>query len=370
MNLILIKDKLRDGLQAVSRASDSHQNLPILRNVLIASGDNQIKLSATNLEIAASYKVAGKVIEPGSITVPVETLLNLVNNIQNERLSIETRGSTLEIKTDNYQAKIQGLPPEDFPLIPQVQNTEESIIIDSGILREALSQVSVATQFSELRPELNSVALIFNLDALVFAATDSFRLAEKTIQTHEFKATISRDVFSLIPLKSIQELLRILKENEEVTVRLDQNQILFKTEQFEFVSRLLQGSFPDYKKVIPEKYGAEASLKKEEFTSALRLTGVLSPKVSEVKIKFLENKKALEIFSLDENVGENNYVLPAKIRGKAGEVGFNWHYLLDGLKVLSGEEVVFGVNDDNHPSVLRSANDPSYFYILMPIFKS
>jgi DNA polymerase-3 subunit beta len=370
MNLILIKDKLRDGLQAVYRASDNHQNLPILKNVLIASGDNQIKLSATNLEIAVSYKVAGKVLEPGSITVPVETLLNLINNLQSERLSLETKSSILEIKTDNYQAKIQGLPPEDFPLIPQISNIEESISLDGGVLKEALTQVSIATQFSELRPELNSVAMTFNLESLVFAATDSFRLAEKTLQNHEFKTSLSRDVFCLIPLKSVQELLRVLKDGEEVTIHLDQNQILFKAEQFEFISRLLQGSFPDYKKVIPEKYGAEAVLKKEELAGALKLTGILSPKISEVKIKFLENKKAMEIFSVEESVGENSYVLSAKISGKTGEVGFNWRYLLDGLKAIPREEVLFGVNDDNHPSILKSAADPSYFYILMPILKS
>jgi len=370
MNLIVIKDKLQDGLQTVSRASDNHQNLPILKNVLIASGENQIKLSATNLEIAVSYKVAGKVMEPGSITVPVDTFLGLVNNLQSERLSLETKNNTLEIKTDNYRAKLQGLPPEDFPLIPQVQNNEENITINGGVLKEALSQVSIATQFSELRPELNSVAMSFNLDSLIFAATDSFRLAEKTIQPQDFKATLPGDVFSLIPLKSIQELLRILKENEEIMICLDQTQILFKSERFEFVSRLLQGSFPDYKKVIPEKYGAEAALKREELMGALKLTGVLSPKISEVKIRFLENKKALEIFSLDESVGENNYILPAKISGKAGEVGFNWRYLLDGLRAVPGDEVVFGVNDDNHPSILRSQSDPSYFYILMPILKS
>lgn len=370
MNLILIKDKLQDGLQAVSHASDNHQNLPILKNVLIASGDNQIKLSTTNLEIAISYKVAGKVIEPGSITVPVDTLLNLINNLQNERLSLETKNSTLEIKTDNYQAKIQGLPPEDFPLIPQISNTEENITIDGGVLKEALAQVSIATQFSELRPELNSVAMIFNLDNLIFAATDSFRLAEKTLQPQEFKATLSRDVFSLIPLKSVQELLRILKDGEETTIRLDQNQISVRTEQFEFISRLLQGSFPDYKKVIPEKYGAEAVLKKEELSGAIKLTGVLSPKISEIKIRFLENKKALEIFSAEESVGENNYTLGAKIRGKAGEVGFNWRYLLDGLRAIPKEEVFFGVNDDNRPSILKSTGDPSYFYILMPILKA
>lgn len=369
MNLILIKEKLREGLSAVARASDEHQNLPILKNVLITSGDNQIKLTTTNLEIAISYKVAGKVIEPGSVTVPVSTILGLINNIQSERLSLETKGNILEIKTDNYQAKIQGLPAEDFPLIPQVQNIEEFIQIEGALLKEALSQVVIATQFSELRVELNSVVINFNLDALVFAATDSFRLAEKTLQGHEFKSTFSKEFSALIPLKTAQELLRILKDTETISLYLDHNQALFKSEQFELISRLLEGSFPDYKKVIPEKYGAEANIKKEEFVNALKLTSSLSPRAAEIKLKFLENKKGVEIFSADESVGENSYILPAKIQGEGKEVSFNWKYLLDGLRAIEREDIVFGVNEDNKPSVVRSSADPSYFYILMPILR-
>lgn len=370
MNLIIIKDKLRDGLTAVSRASDEHQNLPILKNVLISSGDNQIKLITTNLEIAVSYKVSGKVMEGGSITVPVNTLLNIINNIQSERLSLETKGNTLEIKTDNYQAKIQGLPAEDFPIIPQIKNMEEFITIDPPIFKDALSQVVIATQFSELRPELNTVSMTFDLDSIILAATDSFRLAEKMIYSNQFKTNFSRDFSVLIPLKTAMEMLRILKDNDAINIYLDQNQILFKNEQFEFISRLVEGSFPDYKKVIPDKFDSEAVIKKEEFMGALKLTGVLSSRINEIKIKFLGTKKGVEIFSADESLGENSYVLPAKIQGEEGEAGFNWRYVSDGLKAVSTDDVVFGINKDNRPAILKSAGDGSYFYILMPILKS
>lgn len=370
MNLIIIKDKLRDGLMAVSRASDEHQNLPILKNVLISSGDNQIKLVATNLEIAISYKVPGKVIEGGSVTIPVNTFLNIINNIQSERLTLEVKNDVLEVKTDNYQAKIQTLPTEDFPIIPQVKNIEEYITVDPIVLKEAISQSVTAAQFSDLRPELNTICLVFNLDSLVFAATDSFRLAEKTIYSTQFKTNFSREFSVLVPLKTANELLKIIKETDPVSIYLDQNQVLFKTDQFEFISRLSEGTFPDYKKVVPDKFDSEAIIKKDEFLNALKLTGVFGSKISEIKIKFLENKKGVEIFSGEEGLGENSYVLPAKIQGEEGEVGFNWRYLSEGLKALGTEEVVFGINKDNRPAIIKAVGDGSYFYILMPILKA
>lgn len=351
------------------RACDEHQNLPILRNVLISSGDNQISLTGTNLEIAIRYKVVGKVNQNGSVTVPASTLLNIINNIPTERINLEVKNGILEVKTDNYSAKIQTLPAEDFPLIPQIKNTEENISLETSVLKEALEQVVIATQFSELRAELNSVALILPTDSMILAATDSFRLAEKTLVSHQFKSTFNREISAIIPLKTIQELLRVIKDNQEISIYLDQNQILFKTEQFEFISRLLEGTFPDYKKVIPESYDAEAVLKKDEFMNAIKLTGVFSSKITEIKTRFI-NKKGVEIFSADESIGENSYLLPAKTKGEGEEVGFNWRYLSDGLKVVPGEEVVFGINKDNRPAVLRGINDPSYFYILMPILKT
>ena len=228
----------------------------------------------------------------------------------------------------------------------------------------------IATQFSELRSELNSVLFEFNLDNLKIAGTDSFRLAEKTIISTQFKTKYSQGFRFLVPLKTCHELMRVFKDDDVVRIYYDQNQALFKTDRLELISRLTDANFPDYTAIIPQKFDAEVVVAREELINALKLAGVFSSQTSEVKIKGSDGR-VLEIYSASREVGENKYLLPAKIQRNFGEVGFNWRYLADGLRVLKTEEVFLGVNEaDNKPSLLRSQNEASYFYILMPILKA
>lgn len=370
MNILFIKDKLRDALLAVSRASGENPTLPILKNVLLRAEPDGVTLTGTNLEIAITAKTQGKVLSPGSVCIPSATLLGVVNNLPSERLSVESKGTTLTIKTDNYSAKIQGSPAEDFPIIPRISGKKDGLEISTGLLKDALEQVMVASQFSELRPELNSIAVAFSLDALTLVATDSFRLAERTILAQEFTFAESKDFTLLLPLKSAQELARILPDGETLKIYHDENQVLFSTDGIELISRLVNGAFPDYKKVVPAKFQSEAVVPREEFLNALTLASVLSTKTNEVKVGTSGEERALKIFSADEAVGENTYLLPAKIKGGAGEVGFNWRYLRDGLRAIQSEEIFFGLNEENKPAMLRSTKDNSYFYIVMPILKS
>lgn len=370
MNIILIKDKLKEGLDIVSRVTGNTNNLPILKNVRIEANDNALVLTTTNLEIAITYSVPGKVIEKGKVTVPVNTLLGLISTIQTDRLNIETKNDkTLEIKTDNYQAKLNILPADDFPLVPGV-DTKEYLEFDGEILKEALEQVLPATQMTDLRPELNAILVDFSLNELKFVGTDSSRLAEKTISSNNFSGTLHEEFKILVPLKTAQEIVKIARANEKIKIYKDEHQIKIETKQCEIISRLIEGNFPDYKAVIPKKLALEVQINKEEFLQALKLVGILSARVNEIKIKTLADKKAIEIFSSEDAIGDNHYIMQAKLKGKADEVSFNWRYLSDGLKAVSGEEIYFGINDDNKPALIRDPKDTSYFYILMPILKA
>ncbi len=370
MKVVVIKNNLREGIMAVERAAGENANLPILKNVLLETEDNKLKVTATNLEIAASFYISGKVIENGRITVPLGILSGLIANISSERIDLESKKNTLEIKTDNYQATVHGISAEEFPLIPKVKNLDECIEIESAALKETLSQTIIASQFSELRPELNSIFIDFSLDNLKFVTTDSFRLAEKTLTSGQFQSNHKEPFTLLLPLRSGQETLRILGDEEKVRIYHDENQILFKTDRAEFFSRLMEGTFPDYRAVVPQKFGAEINISRQELLSALKLAGIFSARTNEVKMNILENKRAVGISSSDQSVGENTYILPAKFRGDAKEMSFSWRYLSDGLKALKTDEVFLGLNEDNKPALLRSPNDASYFYLLMPILKT
>jgi len=367
MKFIVIKSNLKDGLSIVEKASGENLNLPILKNILIETINNRIKLTATNLEIAISYFTTGKVIENGRFTVPVGIFTNLINNIQSDRLNIEKKGGRLEVKTDNYEATIQGLPADDFPLTPKIKDADQFVEIKTEILKEALEQVLVATQFSDLRPELNSVLFDFSIETLKLVATDSFRLAERIINSSQFNTNHKQGFKILIPLKTTHELSRVLRDGEVMKIYHDDNQILFKTEQSEFLSRLVDGSFPEYSAIIPKKFSVETILNRQEFINALRLTSVFGSKSGEVKIRSHDNKKVVEIISRDQSIGENNYILSAKIQGKLKETVFNWRYIADALKALKTEDVFFGINEETEPAAIKPSPEGLYIYILKPI---
>ncbi|MBU6500447.1 MAG: DNA polymerase III subunit beta [Patescibacteria group bacterium] len=367
MKFIVIKDNLKKGVFVVERINNENLNLPILKNILLETDGNKIKITSTDLEIASSFSVLGKVIENGRFTVPVNLLSNIVNNLESDRLNIENKNNKLIIKTDNYEAVIQGAPAEDFPITPKIKNQKEFIEIKAEIIKNSLNQVLIASQFSELRLELNSVLFDFSIDEIKLAATDSFRLAEKTINKDEFKTNYEQKFKVLIPLKTAKELQKTLNGEEIIKIYHDDNQILFKTEQLELLSRLIEGNFPEYKAIIPKKFNTEIILNKQEFINALKLTSVFGSRNNEVKIKSQENKKTIEVNSADQSIGENNYLLSGKIQGNLKETIFNWRYLSEALKILNSEEVFFGINSENEPAQLKSLGDDSYIYIVKPI---
>lgn len=369
MKFIALRSNIREGIGIIEKAGGENPNLPILKNFLIEAENNTITFTATNLEIAITHKVAGKVIENGKATVPISLFSSLISNIQSDRLNFQKKGEDIEVATDNYSAVLHSLPADDFPLTPKIATEDHFLEVRGGILKDAIQQVMVASQFSDLRPELNSVLLDFSLDSLKFAATDSFRLAEKALPASAF-STKGKDPFKvLIPLRTAQEVARIVRDDESVKIFHDENQVLWKTEKTEVISRLLEGNFPDYSAITPRSFTAEITVSRDELFAALKLASVFGQRNSEVKVAIHPGKKALEISSGDQALGENTNLISAKIKGEPMAAHFNWRYLSDPLKMMKSGEVFLGLQEDAGPALVRGAGDASYFYIVKPVLK-
>lgn len=238
------------------------------------------------------------------MTVPVGLLVNLIGNLQSDRLNFESKGDNLEIKTDNYNAVVQGMPADDFPVTPKIGDKEHYLEIKGVFLKEAVQQTAVASQFSDLRPELNSVLFDFSLETVKLAATDGFRLAEKTLAANIFTAKFPDPFRVLIPLRAAYELLRIIGDEDVVRVFRDVNQVLFKTEHTELISRLSEGSFPDYSSLTPKSFTTEIVAVRDDVLSAIKLAAVFGQRNNELKVAVHPNKKAIEIASADQAFGE------------------------------------------------------------------
>lgn len=369
MNIIVIRDRLKEAVDAVARVAGDHPTLAILKNILIEAEGDGIRLTATNLEVGMQYMVPGKVVESGSLTVPASLLMQIISSIPHDRLNLASKENTLEVATDNYHASLQTTPAEEFPLIPKVDKAALGVEIPGPVLKEAMDQVLSAAQFSELRPELSSILMKFGTDKLMFVATDSFRLAEKTLLDADFSATAEDDFQILIPLKSAEVIARLAKDKPVRIVR-DGNQVLVETAGAEFISRLIDGTFPDYQAIVPKEYLAEAEVSREELLSAIKLTGVLSGASAEVMLRPAAGGKALEICSRDEKLGENTYVLQAKLKGTFEELSFNARYLSEGVKAAGSKDLVIKFNEPNRPALVAPLKDDSFFYIVMPILKA
>lgn len=367
MKIIVLKENLKRGLNIVEKSIGNSSALPILKNALIKADGNKINISSTNLELAITHSVAGKIIENGEVCVPFYTLNSLINNLPVERINLEKRDFNLIVRTDNYEAVIQGNNAEDFPIIPRIEKKADHLNCKSEILSGALLKVVNSAQFSEIRPEISGILFNYLVDGIKVVATDSFRLAEKFIPGKQFKSDKSQNFKLIIPLKTVQELLRILKDGEELDIFFDDNQILFKSPEMEAVSRLINGQYPDYESIIPQKTDSEILVNKDELINGLRLASIFAGRVRDAKIKSLENKKILEISSADPSLGENRYLISTKTNGGAIELAFNVKYLLDGLKMYESEDVILGLNGENKPSVIKSPQDQSLIYVLMPI---
>jgi len=374
MKFIILKKNLKNGLRAIERISGDNTAIPILKNFLIESVDNKIKLSATNLELAVTSFISGKIIENGSLTIPLNIFNSIINNIQNEKINLEADNNKLLIKTDNYQATIQGIKKEEFPIIPKIENTKNYLEIPSLILKESLLSI-IDSLGPEIRPELNGVLFDFQTTALKLAATDSFRLSEKTIFNTQFKSTFDKNFKTIIPNKTIQEIIKEPQinesaETEKFFIYFDPNQIFLKSENIEIISRLINGDFPDYSQIIPQNTEIELILNREELINAVKLTGIFTDRLNEIKIFIKDNGKSIEASSANQGLGENKYLIPAKIKGNiknSFEVSFNWRYLLDGIKNIKSEEVLLGLNNSNKPCLIKSPGEISWFYVLMPI---
>lgn len=366
MKLTILKSNLKDGLSAVERSIGDHVGLAILKNVLIKTNGNKINLLTTNLEMAVTKVVSGKITEEGSLTVPFGAFYGIVNNTNQERVELETISNNLIFKTDNYEAKIQGLKDDDFPVIPQIEN-KEGIEFNPVVLKDAISKVVDAAQISEIRPEISGVLIDYQINKIKFVATDSFRLAEKTLSENQFKSDIKSGFKAIVPLKTIYEVLKIFNNNDTIEVCFDENQVSFKNKDVEMVSRLIAGNYPDYDQIIPKKIDIELNVNKDHFINAVRLVSTFSGKNNDINLASKDGK-VMEVYLANQLLGENNYAVPAMVNGGDFKgVAFNWRYLIDGLKAVGSNNLVFGVNGSNRPAIIKSADDASHFYILMPI---
>ncbi len=373
MKLISVQENLKKGLLLVSHGTGKNINLPILNNILIKAYQNTIELISTNLEIGIIHKLRGKVEEDGEFTVDAKIITEYVNLLPSENVEMEEVDGELKIECNNFKTKIKGESAKEFPLIPSV--TQENYYSCSAMeLKKALNSVAFAVSNSENRIELSGVLFNFEDDRLILVATDSYRLAEKVIPV------VSNDNFNnqklIVPARTVQEVLRILsnynsedlnfEQNGEVRISISDNQILFTIDSVELVSRLINGQYPDYKQIIPDKSKTEIITSKQNLSRAVKAVAIFSKTgINDVNLEFKNDK--IIISASSGQSGESRVDVDAEITGVENEVAINYRYLVDGLNNVTSDKVRLSVVSNNTPCVLTADKEDDYLYVVMPI---
>jgi len=358
------KRLFHEALQSVSRAVASRSTLPILGNVLISARSGQLRLVTTDLEIGMTFQVPldGPVVE-GAVTVPERIIQDVVANLPDAELTISADDrNLLTVSAAKSQYTIHGLPADEFPVLPQV--TEGNILSVPGpVLRDLVKKTLFAASTDESRVFLTGCLLTWDGQTAIMVATDTHRLAVKRAPvTGQFDKPVS----VIIPARALQELLRLLGNSEDpVDIIIGENQVLFALGRVRFVSRLIEGQFPAFERVVPAETHKRVVANRQNLYEAVRRASIVARAESN-KIK-LHFEDATLTITAEGEVGQAHEEVPISLDGEMGEIAFNATYLQDVLSVLDTETMEIGLTGPLNPGLIRADGEADYQYVVMPM---
>ena len=375
MDVSAPQDVLQRSLGQVSRAVATKTTFPVLSNVLIEAEGDRLKLAATNQEIGITSWIPAQVDEPGRITVDARLLSEFVNTLPAEpvRLTVEPGRLVLKVRGPGADAEINGIDADEFPTLSRLDAEGYSATVDPQTLREMIGQVEFAAASDDSRPVLAGVLMRFEDDRITMAAADGFRLA---VREGELPTPVPERLDIIVPARALRELGRLIGDRGdplELKVTPNRGQLIVQTDDAEFSSRLIDGTFPDFRQIVPREFATRIEMGRDDFLAAVRRAGFFARDNNDV---VRVNAKAgddelmpgnVEISATAAERGSSQSEIAAAIQGPEGQIAFNSRYLLDVLNVLRPGRVMLGMNGANQAGVVRPLDSQAYTYVIMPM---
>lgn len=370
MKFSLLQENLNPALQSVSRFVSLKAQLPILSHILFESVEGRLRLSATNLEMGINYYLGAKIEVEGSFAIPARELSEFISYLPAGKLDLSLNSSSLlEVLGSKAQSTFATSSVADFPTLPTL-NPSSSFEIDSKILLETVADVAFAAATDDSRPVLTAVLCYVTADSFSLIATDGFRLSIKEIKLvnpiilpdNQEKLTF------LIPARTLQEIVKLSKGTEKIKMGLssDSHQLVFALSDCEITSRLVEGDFPDYQRIVPEGYKTTIKVDKTEFAQAVKIASVFARESANV-IRLGVKSNSFEVTANATQVGKNKVDVDAAITGDPLEIAINYKFVSDFLGVCQGNEITIDLNEPLTPVLFRDSKDPHFTHIIMPV---
>jgi DNA polymerase-3 subunit beta len=373
MKVSVLQENLSQGLNIVSRAVSPRSTLPVLSNVLVATEEGRLRLSATNLELGITCWIGAKIEEEGSTTVPARTFTELINTLSGQQveMSLSVRTQTLNIHSGSSNTEIKCIDSQEFPPMP-APDADDGIQIKVLDIKEMIQQVAFAASADEARPILTGVLLTVNGDQLTLAAADGFRLS---VRKSTLSGPSSRPVTAVIPARALSELARIISDGEETVNMIlpgDRGQVIFQMKDIQLVSQLIEGAFPDYEQIIPRSWETRSVLSTSAFLKACKQAEIFAREGSHIaRINITPGGElkpgSIVISGQSEETGSNQTEIDASIDGSALLIAFNVRFVREVLEVLKTPELALETSVDTAPGVIRPVGEDNFLHVIMPM---
>ncbi len=374
MKVNVNQQKLAHSVNMVSRAVSPRSTLPVLSNILVKTDEGQLRLSATNLELGITCWVSARVESEGAITVPARTFTDLVSNLPSDKVSLTLDHSTqtLNVRCGTSETNIKGIDAEEFPPIPE-PNLEEGVMLNVAIFKDMVQQVAFAASTDEARPVLTGVLLKLDGEHITMAATDGFRIS---IREDDISNPVSPPIEAIIPARALVELARIAGSGDEsmiMTFPPDRGQVIFHMDNLELASQLIEGSFPDYRAIIPPSFKTHTLLSTSGLLKACKQAEIIAREGTNVaRLNIIPDSDeaspgTLEISAQSEQTGNSEVLVDASVDGVPLLVAFNVRFLREVLEVIKSDNVWLETNAANTPGLLHPRGDEHYKHIIMPM---
>jgi len=373
MKLSCLQDNLAKGLGIVGRAVSTRSTLPVLANVLLATDNGRLRISATNLEIVITCWVGAKVQEEGSITIPARTLTDLVNALPQDQvdLNLNETTQTVHVSCLRTQANIKGIDAQEFPLVPE-PDQENQIRLEADVFKQMINQVSFAAATDDARPTLTGVSTTFDGSQILMAATDGFRLS---LRSAHIPGYVEEKFSVIIPARALTDVARVISDDLEavyISLPRGRNQIIFNMENIVLVSQLIDGTFPDYQPIVPTKKSTRTIVNTAEFRKACKTADIFARESSNTARISIEPGEGVApafatVVATSSETGDNEAQIEASVDGDPIEIAFNVKYMTEVLNVVETPQVALETTSAMEPGVVKPVGDNDFVHIIMPM---
>lgn len=372
MKATVSQQQLAHGLSVVSRAVSPRSTLPVLANILIATDEGRLRLSATNLELGISCWIGAQIAEEGAVTVPARTFADLVSTLPNDQvtMTLNTRTQTLTVRCGASLTDIKGIDAQEFPPMP-VPELGEGIDLNVSDFKEMIQQVVFAASSDEARPVLQGVLMNISSSEVSLAATDGFRIS---VRKANLANPVARPLTAIIPARALSELARVAPDGDQainMVIPQGRGQVIFHLKDVELVSQLIEGNFPDYKVIIPRSFKTNTILSTQQFLKACKQAEIIAREGNNIVrlnvVSHGDEPGTLELAAQSEETGSSDIKVDATIDGPGLVIAFNVRFLREVLDVIKTPSMALQTNANNTPGIIKPVGDDNFVHVIMPM---